>query len=1028
MPLQPTGKSRPGAKPTPAEQERRQITILFCDIVDSTLLVSRLDPEDLREVLNDFQATVRAEMQKLEGHLLMTLGDGAMAIFGFPLAHEDDPERAVRGGLATIQQLRRLNEHHRQSLRLRIGIATGLALVTRLPDGNVDVFGTAVNLAARIQAEAPADSVVVCAETHALLQGAFAFTDLGRRAMKGFPEPQQVWRVDQPLPRGQRQPATAGRRVPPFVGRAEVLAALGTAWAAASRGRGALLSLLGEPGLGKTRLVRSLAEGLDPAASQVMTFHASPLFAGSPLHPVTEYLLDAAGVGLEAGPQQRFEALLALFTRDRVLPDEQAQRAARWLANAEEAAPSAATGDVLRQVVADLAALLVGWARRRPALVIFEDIHCADPTTLDLLHALAAAAAGAPLLLVATARPEGQPLLAAISRSLFTLDRLAPADARLLLDSLVSDLDLDEAVKQEIVQRSDGVPLFLEELASTVLRQGVVAVPRTLEGSLLARLGDNLRHRAVAHIGALLGRGFEPQLVAAIGELEPAAVQEAIGEMRARGLILASGASETAHAFRHALVEQAIYGSIPHRRRRELHRRAAEALQRLRPESARRFPEIVAEHLTRAEAFEAAAEQWLLAGRRAVERSALREGERHLKRGLEALSEVGEQARRESLELDLQLELGPVLIATKGPGSSEVERLYERARWLAPRRFEVLWGQWRTETDNERHVWLAEELGEAAAAAGDPDLLLQAHHAAWASHFNHGEIGRCLQHISEGMALYDAERHLPQAARFGGHDAACCAFGVAGLAHWALGDVAAADDSLRRGLQLSGELGHDISHAHLLDFALTLRQHQGRIDELRALSGELEHLAVERGLPHYLARARIFRGWADAVAGGKVEGVQEMRRAIADLRRTGEEDDFTVFLTLLAEGQAAAGDAPGALATLGELGEITDQPIGVRYWGPEILRRRALLQLDLGEHAEALRLARRALALAQHNRHPMLALRAAIVLASILAPGGGREEALSLLRDAMAALPADQMPPELAEAQQLVETLAAGVA
>jgi len=365
---------------------------------------------------------------------------------------------------------------------------------------------------------------------------------------------------------------------------------------------------------------------------------------------------------------------------------------------------------------------------------------------------------------------------------------------------------------------------------------------------------------------------------------------------------------------------------------------------------------------------------------------------------------IGDPAAGVELELDLQLALGPILMATRGPASGEVERTYVRARTLAPRRFEALWGQWRTETDNERQLALARDLLSVAESPGDVDLRLQAHHALWASCFNVGDLASCLGHIEAGLALYDPARHLSQAGHFGGHDAACCGHGVAGLARWALGDSAAAAASAARAVQLATSLGHALSRAHALDFALTLAHHCGDTAGVGRMAEELATLAGDKGLPHYRARARIFRGWALAIE-RDASGVAEMQQGLADLRGIGEEEDFTVFLTLLAEGLAAEGRFADALVCLGEIGVPGERRSGVRYWDTEILRLEAVLRHRLGQSDAALAVLERGLAVAHAMACPIPGLRAAASLADLHVAAGRTAEADRILSAALNALP-----------------------
>jgi class 3 adenylate cyclase/predicted ATPase len=1004
-------RARRGAAGTAAasEQERRYLTVVFCDLVDSTVLAGDLDPEDLEELYAAYTATVRRVIEAFGGFITRTIGDGVVAVFGHPTVHEDDAERAVRAGLALTAEVPEIRLAQDVRLSVRIGIATGLTLVGRDQAGVSDLFGATPNLAARLQTLAPINTVVVCASTRDLLGGGFVYEDFGHQALKGFKEPAQVWRVLHPTPGGSRFAARIRGRLPPLVGREAALQRLQAAWDAARQGQGRSLVIAGEPGMGKSRLVHALADPLPDDNARVVQLNCSPLFGGSALHPVAEHLQFAAGVGKEETPEERYRKLAAYLGEVATLDRADAEFAARRLSqNAAAPADGRVDGDAMRRLAAILTDLVVAWSRQRPTLVVLEDAHWADPTTLDLVEALDRRLTDAAILLIVTVRPDGLEALAGLAGAeQVRLDRFTDAQATVLLDGLAGKAKLSDELRHAIIERSDGVPLFVEELAANLLSTGQVSLPSTLEGALLARLGSALKEREIAQAASVIGRSFDLDIVALVAGLPLPKVSVAVGHLVANGLVsvLEGMPDAGGYVFRHALLEQAVYESIPRKRRRTLHGRAAEAIPLMRPQAARRFPEIIAEHLTRADRPLEAAEQWLVAGRRAAEISAVREAEQHLMRGLALVPAIADPTAGLEAELGLQLALGPILMATRGPASEEVERTYARAQALAPRRFEALWGRWRIETDNERQMALARELLSVAESPGDVDLRLQAHHALWASCLNAGDLAQCLGHIEAGLALYDPARHLAQAGHFGGHDAACCGHGVAGLACWALGDTQAALASAARAVALATELGHALSRAHALDFALLLAQHCGDAGEVARMAGDLAALAGDKGLPHYLARARIYRGWALA-SERDGRGVAEMQQGLADLRGIGQEEDFAVFLTLLAEGLATEERFAEALACLAEIGDAAERRSAVRYWDTEVLRLEAVLRQRLGQPEAARAALERGLSLARAMGCPMPGLRAASCLADLHEEAGRAAEAHHVLSEALGLLPA----------------------
>ena len=391
-----------------SEQERRYLTIVFCDLVDSTVLAGDLDPEDLEELYAAYNATVRRVIEEFGGFIMRTIGDGVVAVFGHPTAHEDDAERAVRAGLALTAEVPKIRLEQDVQLSVRIGIATGLTLVGRDEGGVVDVFGATPNLAARLQTLAPINTVIVCASTHDLLGGGFVYEDFGCQTLKGFKTPAQVWRVLHPTPGGSRFSARIRGRLPPLVGREAALDSLQAAWHATCAGHGGSVVIAGEPGIGKSRLVHALADPLPDAAARVVQFNCSPLFGSTALHPVAEHLQFAAMVGKEETPEERYRKLAAYLAEVATLDPADAEFAARRLSQSASAPAGAKVdGEAMRRLTAILTDLVVAWSRQRPTLLVLEDAHWADPTTLDLVAALDRRLGDAAILLIVTVRPDG---------------------------------------------------------------------------------------------------------------------------------------------------------------------------------------------------------------------------------------------------------------------------------------------------------------------------------------------------------------------------------------------------------------------------------------------------------------------------------------------------------------------------------------------------------------------------------------------------------------------------------------------
>jgi class 3 adenylate cyclase/predicted ATPase len=1010
--------------------ERRQLTVLFCDLVGSTALSARLDPEDLRAVIGAYHSSAAAVIERAGGFVAKYMGDGVLAYFGYPRADEHDAERAVRAGLALTEAVDRLDAAAGVPLQVRVGIATGLVVVGDLiGEGEAQergVVGETPNLAARLQAVAEPGAVVIAPSTRRLTGGLFDYADLGPVEIKGLAAPVLAARVVHESTAESRFEALRPARTP-LVGRDEELALLLRRWQQAKTGEGRVVVLIGEPGIGKSRLAQAMLDGTTGEPHTRLRYFCSPHHQASALHPFITQLEHAAGFSRDDMPEARLVKLEALLARSNAGAEETGFIAALLSLptgdkySLPDLTPQRRKEKTLEALLAQLSQL----AARQPVLMLFEDAHWIDPTSLELLTLTVARASQLPLLLLVTARPEFTPPWPDHAHvTTQALARLGRREGATLVERSAGGKALPAEILEQILARTDGVPLFLEELTKTVIESGLLreadkhyaldgalpplAIPSTLHDSLMARLDRLAPMREVAQIGAAIGREFSYPLLSAVAGQPDDQLNEALDRLVRAELVFGRGeVPEAVYTFKHALVQEAAYASLLRERRRQLHARIAEALKDAFPEVAETQPELVAHHYAAAGLPAPAIDYYRRAANRAMAASANAEAIAHLTKGLELITSLPESSERISREIEFRLALGTSLTAIQGWGCVEATTAYTRAKELCadagdtPELFRGLMGLWLMHLgrpDMETASGLSLELFDLAARLGNDEFRLLAELIAFLTCFWSGRYTRALSHAVRVRVLYDPERH--RGPKIFVMDPAVLALAIESLALWCLGYPERASERGLATLAMAQTVAHPFSLSRALWCEAVLRI-QGREPEL-IVARTKAYLAVarEQGFVRDCALGSMLEIWHDARVTGQSgdDRIEAFRSALAALGRMGTRMGLGFYHALFAECLEKQGNTDEALTALEAAvvhcectGDALGQPEVHRLMGDLLLR----LNPDAPDRAEVSY--RRAIERARAQEAKSWELRAATSLARLWRDQGKPAAARELL-------------------------------
>jgi class 3 adenylate cyclase/predicted ATPase len=1046
--------TRPAAA-SPAEgAERRQLTVMFCDLVGSTALSARLDPEDLREVLGAYHTAVAAEVERLGGFVAKYMGDGVLIYFGYPQAHEDDAERALHTGLALID---RISPLHTQgaTLAVRIGIATGLVVVGDLI-GSGDsqergVVGETPNLAARLQAMAEPNTVVIGEATRRLVGELFEYRDLGFVELKGLTDRVAVSQVLRPSAIESRFEALRTAQLSPLVGREEEIELLLRGWRRVKESDGQLVVISGEAGIGKSRLAAALQERLQDEPHTRLSYSCSPYYRDSALFPFITQLERAAGFAREDSAATRLGKLEHVLEQADLSPSDTVALLADLLGlSAEERYPPLPEDPKQRreQTLVALVGQIEGLARRRPILLFFEDAHWADSTSLELLDRIVQRISDLPVLLVLTCRPEyappwvGQPQVTVLA-----LNRLGGRETVALVDAVARGKSLPAEILDRIVERTDGIPLFVEELTKSLIEGGLLreeaegyilsgplpplAIPSSLQASLMARLDRLAPVKEVAQIGAAIGREFSYELLARVAHRTDEQLHYAIAQLTAAGLVFSRGmAPHASFIFKHALVQDAAYSTLLRGQRQELHARIGKVLEDQFPEIVDNQPEILAHHFTQAGLVELAIEFWRRAGGRSVDRSAHAEAAAQFQSALDLMGRLPPGQQRDELDLELTLALAVTLIAVHGFGSLRVEECAQRAKELsdkvrhASRRFaaqRVAWNSCLMRQPVPKTVELARELVELAEADGDPAKVAVAQRALGYSLFIAGEFREAIERLEKGIALADAlsDREF---AVYGEHPGMVCRI-YAGQAKILTGFP----ETGARLIEAAITHARHEKNAHSLAWALGVAAHsfvtQHETQATLCFASEAIDTAGEHRLPQWLALGERCKGWAIHQLGDFSAGLDLQKKGVRRWYQTGAALHTTHCEIILAESLLLEGRTAPARAHL-DRARGHRASYGEEYIAAEIERLEAvLLQSEQAPTKIFEEYLTKSLVTARRQGARLLELRTATTLARVLAENNERREAVELLAPIYDWFTEGFDTADLREAKALVEAL-----
>jgi class 3 adenylate cyclase/tetratricopeptide (TPR) repeat protein len=990
--------------------ERRHLTVLFCDLVGSTAIATRLDPEHWRETLAGFHRAAAEAITRFDGHVAKYLGDGVMAYFGWPAAHDNDAERAARAGLALLDAIAKLNQQPGHAkLSARVGIDSGLVVIGQGAGNEAEVFGDVPNIAARVQTTAEPGMVAITDATHRLVSGLFVVEDRGAQELKGLERPLQLYRVVRPSGMRGRFPAMAAMRgMTPFVGREDELHSLLHRWERVRESEGQVVTIIGEAGIGKSRLVQRFREQIAATPYTWLECATAPFFQNTPFYAVADMLQQSFHWEATHTNEQRLAALEASLGLAGLDADEAVSLIAPLLELpvGDKYPPLSMAPEQQRK---RLLATLVGWtfgvAKTQPLVIATEDLHWADPSTLELTQLLVEQGAPARLLLLYTARPEFHaPWPMRAHHTQINLNRLTAGNVRTMVAQVAARIALADETVATVVERTGGVPLFVEELTRAVLESGDAKltgreIPATLHDSLMARLDRLGSAKEVIQVGAVIGSEFSYELLHAVRPVDEADLQAALRRLADAELLYVRGiAPEATYQFKHALIRDAAYEALLKSRRKDLHLTVARTIDEKFPALKETHPELLARHWSEAGETELAITEWSRAGKSAEARNAFQEAQGSYHQALALLSLLPESPERDNRELELRQAVVRMLFITKGYSASETSDATELAAALAEKSgnlkqlINLLIARGVNSTvsgELSAASTLADRALGLALREGGPSSLGRAHMLQLMAHFYRGDLAGGEEHFIAGVQFFDH----PSFKRIPG--VAVAAFNYGSWCAWMLGRPDAA--RARMALMLAAvNTENPYEGAFAAHFATQLQGWIGEYERAEATADQGLKLSEENQFSYLAGVCRLSLGQARVRLGHVAQGIGSIRQGMAELHRTESRVGITREAAYLAEALERDGAIVEALEAIEHALPANPE---VEVYRPETLRIRGVLWLRQGNTGQAEADFRDAIALAQSMSAKAWELRATMSLARLLAKQGRRDQARATLAE-----------------------------
>lgn len=950
--------------PQSPQAERRQVSVMFCDLVGSTALSKQIDPEDLREIILAYRQLSAEAIHRNGGRIAQSYGDGLMVFFGYPVAYEDNAQRAIRAGFGIIADMEQLNarlmSEKNIKLDVRIGIHTGRAVLGEM--GNDDtheqmaIIGDTPNIASRIQTVAPVNTVVISAATYKIIQGYFECQSLGYHSLKGVPQPMEVYGAQQEKDVHNRLEAATGC-LTPYVGREQELETLLHLWQQVQSGNGQVVLITGEAGIGKSRLVQVFKEQIANDDYVLRECYCSPYYQNSALYPVIDLLERQMHLASKDSPEIKLAKLEQLLHKYECQIELVIPLLAHLLSiPLDERYPALnLSAQVQKQkTLESLVTMVMALAAQQSYLLIFEDLHWVDPSTIELLNLIAKQASQSRVLLLCTARPGFNFLNSNYEYfSQITIKQLSESQTKLLIQQITGDQAVPESVIKLMVAKSDRIPLFIEEMAKMALESRWLAegeaiddvtIPDTIQDLLMAKLDRLGTAKEVAQIAAIIGRKFSYEVLRAVSPLDTATLNSSLTQLVNANLLIVVNV-QASYVFKHSLIHDAAYESLLKSTRKNYHQKLVQVLEEQFPEFAETEPELLAYHYTKAELKEQAIHYWQLAGQKAVASSANLEAIEHLHKGLELLLTMSVTPERNQQELAFQTTLGTALVATKGYAALEVELAYKRSEELCeqigetPKLFWVLRGLWAMSAGQGRYqtsLEYGQRLMSIAIAQQDRGLELESHFTLGLDLFWLGEFANSREHFEQGIALYEPQLHHSHAF-ITGQDVGVASLAVNSWNVWLLGFPEAAMQYSEKAIALAKQLSHPYSLTQAQACTSWLYQFLGETQTVLQLADAVITLAQEQSFPFWLGWGNILRGWAIAHLGEAQEGIAQICKGLTTFQSTGTQGWLPYFLALLSEAYGKLGQPEEALVVVAKaLSEV--KKTGECFWEAELYR------------------------------------------------------------------------------------------